>query len=262
MEYLIDTHAHFDICIEEYNLDENMIISEMRENGIHKAVQVSVDYDRFDWAEDFFKKHEFVYIAFGIHPASDYTDEQIDGVRARLIALKNSDYRDRVFALGETGLDYHWMKHNKEIQRELFEKQIQIAKELNLPIIVHSRNAIEDTISILRNNQVERAIIHCFSGTPHDAKILLDMGYYISFAGNVTYKKTENIQDSAKYVPIDKILFETDSPYLTPQKVRSNKNRSSYVKYVYEHIAELKKISVEALSDAVNESFEKLLSGK
>jgi TatD DNase family protein len=254
----IDTHAHFDLCIQEAGFTEKELLEDMKTEEVSCAVQVATHTDTFSWTRQFSRKYAHIYFALGIHPT--YIDhsgdfEQLSDIVQKVIA---TDERKKLLGIGEIGLDYYWMTHSREAQIEAFEKQLAIARAHDLYVIIHSRDAMEDTIAVLRNHDVEKCILHCFGGTKKDAEILLDMGYYISFAGNVTFKKATVLQEAAAYVPVDRILLETDCPYLAPVPKRGEKNKPDYVKHTYAFIADLKKLSLTELSKRIKSSFEEI----
>lgn len=256
----IDTHAHFDICIENAGFTEEQLIKDMESEKIEFAVQVSTEQTDFKWCRNFSKKYNNIFFTLGIHPSSEFVEDDLKYLEDSVVEVFNTEEAKKIFGIGEAGLDYYWMAHERDKQISLFERQIIIAKENKLPIIIHTRDAMEDTIAILKENSVENGVVHCFSGNKKDAKKLLDMGLYISFTGNVTFKKAEEIQEVALYVPNDRILFETDCPYLAPVPKRGKKNKPDYVKYIYEHVANLKKIELEELSSIVKGNFNSLLN--
>jgi TatD DNase family protein len=258
----IDTHAHFDICMNEADFSEEQLMADMKTANVEIAVQVSTEQTDFKWCRDFANKYDNIYYTLGIHPSSAFTDEDLTTLKkftSEIFKTKN-DYK--LFGIGEAGLDYYWMAHEREKQIELFEFQLQLAKQNNLPIIIHTRDAMQDTIDILKNNSVENGIVHCFSSTKNDASKLLDMGLNISFTGNVTFKKATDLQEISLYVPNDRILFETDCPYLTPVPKRGKKNKPDYVVYIYNFVAGLKNMSVEELAAIVKNNFESLLGNR
>ncbi|MFW5808045.1 MAG: TatD family hydrolase [Spirochaetota bacterium] len=251
----IDSHSHFNLCIDEGATEEELL-QQMSANHVLHAVQVSTDAANFTWSREFSNKHPHILYTLGIHPSSDYTDD--DFVRMEQIVEESVSEGERLFGIGETGLDYHWMAHPRETQMENFSSHIEIAGKYGLPLIVHNRDAHEDAYYVLKSMDTAAVIIHCFSGTKDDAKRFLDLGYYISFAGNVTFKKAVELQDALAYVPADRILFETDCPFLTPVPHRGKKNRPDYVRYVYQFAADYRNEDVEYLKDAVCANFSRI----
>jgi TatD DNase family protein len=251
----IDTHAHFGICMQHTKLKEHELLSKMQDAKVEYAVQVSTEQTDFKWCRDFALKHQNIFFTLGIHPSSEYVEEDLNMLVKLVSEVRLTEEKKNLFGIGEAGLDYYWMAHPKGKQIKLFEMQINIAKEYNLPVIVHTREAMQDTIGVLKSNSVEKGIIHCFSGTKSEAAQLLDMGLYISFAGNVTFKKSHELQDVALYVPVERLLLETDCPYLTPAPKRGRKNRPDYVVHTYNFIAELHKQKVEDLAMQIKNNF-------
>jgi len=245
MMKFVDTHAHISMSL--FNDDIDNIIKRMDEVNMDFLVIPSVDLESSIISIEFAKRNPskfFVGIGFQPEEVPKWKDEDY----SKLFDLaKNKS----VVAIGEIGLDYYWDTSTKEIQHKVFRKHINLAKELNLPLILHNRNAHEDIINILKeeNAQTVGGIFHCFSGDYEFAKQCLDLGFYISFAGNITFKKAEDLREVAKNIPLDRILIETDSPYLTPMPYRGKRNEPSYVKYVAEKIAEIKNISLEEVAE-------------
>jgi TatD DNase family protein len=163
-----------------------------------------------------------------------------------------------LFGIGECGLDYYRMRQPREAQMRSFEFQLDLAHRFFLPAIVHSRDAMDDTIDLLWRKRPGKGIMHCYSGTPQDAKKLLDLGFYLSFAGNVTYPRAHTLHDSARYVPLDRLLIETDAPFLTPVPLRGKQNRPHNVHYTYRYIADLRGEPLSRIEKAVHENFMRL----
>lgn len=237
-----DTHAH--VNDKRFDEDRETFINSLSENNIYAFTEVAYDMKSSYGAVELAEKYDRVYAAVGTHPADcdTMTEDALEELRT-LCA------HDKVVALGEIGLDYYYDDNpHRDVQREWFEKQINLAKDIDIPIIVHSRDAMEDTINILKATNACDGIIHCFSGSVESAKILLDMGFYISIAGPVTFKNARGLLDVARCIPIDRLLIETDSPYLTPEPYRGKRNCPVYVRYVCEKIAQLRNMSVEELA--------------
>ena len=237
-----DTHAH--VNDKRFDEDREAFIKSLSDYNVSNFVEVAYDikssYDAVSLAERF----DAVYAAVGVHPSD------VDGiVDSDMDVLSHLLSRDKVVALGEIGLDYHWDDApQRELQKEWFVRQIDVAKEADMPIIVHTRDAMEDTINILKDTVVSDGIIHCFSGSVESARILLNMGFYISFAGPVTFKNARGLLDVARFVPDDRLLIETDSPYLCPEPNRGKRNCPGYVGLVCERIAAVRGIEVEELA--------------
>jgi len=221
---------------------QNMVVVGFDEPTIKKAIQIAETYD-------------FIYASVGWHPvdAIDMTDEH-------LAWIEELAQHPKVVALGEMGLDYHWDKSPKEVQKDVFRRQIRLARKVNLPIIIHNRDATEDVVTILKEEHVEEVggIMHCFTGSIEVAKQCMDMNMYISFGGPVTFKNAKKPKEVATELPLDKLLIETDCPYLTPHPFRGKRNEPGYVSYVAEQIAELKGITYEELADITTANAKKL----
>ena len=236
---LIDTHAHL-VSLE----DIDGAISRAKETGVEKIISMSTGLDSCYTTIDVANKYDSVFIALGIHPhsASTYTEEVV----AKIEELTS---HDKVVAIGETGLDYHYMNSPKEIQIESFQAHIDMATRLNLPFVVHVREADEDMQKILSQGNLNEnpGVIHCFTGNWETAKKYLDLGFFISFSGIVTFRRAHEVREAARKVPIDRILIETDSPYLSPVPMRGKKNEPAYVKYVAEVVSEIREMDMESL---------------
>lgn len=250
----IDSHSHFDICMEK-GFSEEELIQGLVENNISAAVQIATHTDNFQFCIDFASKYKNIYYALGIHPSDPCGEEEISILSGTI--AQNADDK-KLIAVGEIGLDYHWMETPEGNQQYYFKKQIEIAMKNDLYIIVHSRDAMPDTIKILDEMSVKKAVIHCYSGTKEEAQYLVDKGYFISFAGNVTYKNAHNIREAAEVVPFNQMLLETDCPFLSPVPKRGQPNRPDYVRHTYQFISELRNISIEKLSAQLKQNFEKL----
>ncbi|MDA7028394.1 TatD family hydrolase [Bacillus sp. CLL-7-23] len=254
---LFDTHAHLNA--EQYHEDLKEVIARAREEKVERIVVVGFDRPTINCAMELIEEYEFIYAAIGWHPvdAIDMTDEDLSWI-------KELSSHEKVVALGEMGLDYHWDKSSKDVQKEVFRKQIALAKEVNLPIVIHNRDATEDVITILREEGAEQVggIMHCFTGSAEIAKECIDMNFYISFGGPITFKNAKKPKEVAKQIPIDRVLIETDCPYLTPHPFRGKRNEPSYVKFVAEQIAELKGLTYEEVAAKTTENAKKLFNIK
>lgn len=237
---LFDTHAHYDD--ERFDEDRDELLSLMPEKGVELIVNAGSDLASSIKSVELAEKYPFIYAAVGFHPheAKSMTAE----AEAEILALAK---HEKVVAIGEIGLDYHYDLSPREVQREVFARQIAMAKEAGLPFVVHEREACKDCLDILKAEGVgERAgVMHCFSGSRETAKIMLDMGMYLSVGGPVTFKNNVKTVDMVAYAPIERLFIETDSPYLTPVPHRGKRNDSSYVRFVAEKIAEIKGMDAE-----------------
>ena len=232
MEYF-DSHAHYNDDRFKDNKDE--LIKEMYKNGITKLVCAGYNVESSIKAIEIAEQHNHVYAIVGISPndIENFKESDID-------IIEKIAKSEKVVAIGEIGLDYYWNKENKELQNDVFSKQIDLANKLNLPIVIHSRDAVMDTIEMIKNKNVvnKKGIFHCCQLNPEFIKEAVKAGYYISFSGNVTFKNAK-AERAVKEVPIEKILIETDSPYLSPEPMRGKRNDSRNVKFVAEKIAEI-----------------------
>jgi TatD DNase family protein len=252
---LFDTHVHLNA--EQFNEDLEEVISRAKEAGVGKMVVVGFDRPTIERAMELVERYDFLYASIGWHPvdAIDMTDED-------LVWIEELSSHSKVVALGEMGLDYHWDKSPKEIQKEVFRKQIHLAKKVKLPIVIHNRDATQDIVDILREEGAEEVggIMHCFSGSPEIAQECVDMNFYISLGGPVTFKNAKKPKEVAKEIPLERLLIETDCPYLAPHPNRGKRNEPAYVKLVAEQIAELKGISLEEIEAVTTENANKLFN--
>ena len=249
---LFDTHSHYND--EKFDEDREDIIKQTYEAEITKFVCAGYNVKSSKEAVKIANKYEYVYSICGISPndLEDYNEENISKIRDLAVDKKN-------VAIGEIGLDYYWNKENKEIQKQAFIKQINLANELNLPIVIHSRDAVQDTIDILKENKVnKKGIFHCCQLNKFLVEEGLKLGFYISFAGPITFKNSKNAEEIIKLVQNDKILIETDSPYLAPEPVRGTRNDSRNVKYIAEKIAYFKQMPVEKIAKITYENAMKI----
>lgn len=256
MKYMIDSHAHLDD--KQFNYDRDSIIKDLRENYIAYFINPASDMESSKNSLELSDKYEFIFSAVGVHPheAEDFTDEM-------LVELKEMARNKKVVAIGEIGLDYYYDNSPRDIQKDVFRRQMELAKELNLPVIIHSRDAYGDTFDILNEFKGEViGVMHCYSGSIEMAERYMSLGYYISFAGPVTFKNATNVKDTATKVPMDRMLIETDSPYLTPTPNRGKRNEPKYVKYVAETIANLREIPLSDLIESTRENTIKLFNLK
>jgi TatD DNase family protein len=250
---LFDTHAHLNA--EQFNEDLNEVMQRALEAGVSQIVVVGFDRPTITRAMELVEEHEFIYAAVGWHPV-----DAIDMTEEDLIWIEELAAHPKVVAIGEMGLDYHWDKSPKDVQKEVFRKQIRLAKKVKLPIVIHNREATADIIDILKEEHAEEVggIMHCFSGSAETAKECINMNFYISLGGPVTFKNARKPKEVAEEIPLDRLLIETDCPYLAPHPYRGKRNEPSYVKLVAEQIAELKGISYEEVAEATTRNTRKL----
>lgn len=238
----IDTHCHL---YKKYYDDLDDVLAKIKNSNISKVINNGCDRESNEEVLELLKKYDFVYGAIGIHPesADNYTEEDLKYVEDHI-----ND--EKVVALGEIGLDYYWTKDNKEKQKELFEFQLQLAEKYNKPVVIHSREATQDTIDILKKYNV-RGVIHSFSGSYETACIYIKMGFLIGINGVITFKNC-NLKEVISKLHLKNIILETDSPYLTPVPYRGKRNDSSHVIDIAEFICNLKGCSMGELSEETN----------
>ena len=236
---LFDTHAHYDA--EQFDADREAVLSALPGRGVSLVVNPGCDPPSSRAAAALSERYPFLYAAVGYHPenCAPYTDEDLEKLRA-LAA------RPKVVAIGEIGLDYYWEENPpREFQQMVFRRQMALAEELNLPVIVHDREAHGDSLAIVKEFPKVRGVFHCYSGSAEMARQLVDLGWMISFTGVLTYKNARKAVEAALAVPMDRLMIETDSPYMAPVPHRGKRNDSGYVLHVCEKLAELKGLTVE-----------------
>jgi len=254
---LADSHAH--LVDRKFDSDRREVVERSRAEGMSLVIDVGYDLDSSRRSVDLAGQADFIYSAVGIHP-----HDSGEAPKTYLDDLKKLAARDKVVAIGETGLDFYRNLSPQDVQRQVFREQLALARELNLPVIIHSRQAHEDLLDILRSDKVGPAggVIHCFSGSPEMARECLGMGFYISFAGVITYKGNNTLKSIAASVPPDRILAETDSPFLTPEPYRGKRNEPLYVRYAIEEIARIREIPAAELSKTLLENTRRLFGIK
>lgn len=251
---IIDSHAHYDD--ESFNDDRDSVFNEIRENGVIEVLNCAASYDSLKSTDDLTRSYDFIVGALGIHPenANEMKEDTIDEIRNYI--KKNN----KIVAIGEIGLDYYWDENPpKEVQKEVFRKQMNLAKELNLPVIIHDREAHQDTLEIIKEFPEVKGVVHCFSGSVEFAKECIKLGYYIGFTGVVTFKNAKKVVEVAKEIPLDKMLVETDCPYMAPEPNRGKRNKSDYIEYIIRKIAEIKEIDPYEANLSFNENFYRLI---
>jgi len=250
---LIDSHCHLDDT--RFDTDREAMIQRAREAGIEHLVSIGCDLETSRAAVELANKHPFISATVGVHPHE--VRHIKDGWYDELRALAKSG---RVAAYGEIGLDYHYDHSPRDVQRARFREQVRLARELGLPIVIHTREAQEDTITILKEEKAGEVggVFHCFSGDAWLAKDALDLGFYLSFSGVVTFQNATMLRDIVKTVPLDRILVETDAPYLTPAPHRGKRNEPAYVRHVADKIAEIHCLSTQQVEDATTQNTKRL----
>ena len=250
---LIDTHSHIDM--EDFEADFDLILSRARENGVKKIIIPAVEPSTFNRVIKTAEKSNGLYAAIGVHPEGARSFDK-NSLRCMEEMIKHP----KVIAVGEIGLDYYWDKSYNEIQKAVFESQIEFAKKHDKPIIVHDRDAHGDSLAILKHKNAAQVgvVMHCFSGSPKFALECVKEGFYIALGGVVTFKNAKKIKEVAQVVPLERLLVETDAPYLTPVPFRGKRNEPAYVKYVVEEIANQRGKSFEEIAQATTENAMKL----
>ena len=243
MEFF-DSHAHYND--EKFEQDRDELIKTIYDEKVTKIINAGYSLESSKTALNIVKEYDFMYATAGISP-NDLEDFEIENLNK----IENLAKNEKVVAIGEIGLDYYWNKENKDLQKQVFISQIEIANKLDLPIVIHTREAIYDTLGILKNNKCnKKGVFHCCPLNVDLVREGLKLGFYISFAGPITFKNSKNADEIIKMVPLDKILIETDSPYLSPEPLRGKRNDSRNVKYIAQKIADVKGISLEEVAEA------------
>ena len=241
MEFF-DSHAHYND--EKFDKDRENILKEIYKSGVTKIINAGYSLESSKKALEIAKNYDFIYVTAGISP-----NDLDDFKKNDLNKIENLAKNNKCKAIGEIGLDYHWNTENKELQKEVFISQIEIANRIKLPIVIHTREAIYDTLEILKNNKCNKAgVFHCCPLNIDLIREGLKLGYYISFAGPITFKNSKNTEEIIKMIPLDRMLIETDSPYLSPEPLRGTRNDSRNVKYIANKISEIKDIKIEEIA--------------
>lgn len=249
---IFDTHAHYDD--KSFDEDRSEVLKMLPQNNVFAVVNAGADIESSVKSIEISKEYDYVYASVGIHP-ENISDEKIDYINILEDLLKN----EKVVAIGEIGLDYHYTKDNKSDQIELFENQINLAVNHNLPIMVHDREAHGDTMDLLKK-YTPKGIVHCFSGSVEMAKEVIKLGMYIGIGGLITFKNAKTAVNVVENIPLSSIVLETDAPYMTPVPFRGTRCNSSYIKYTAEKIAEIKNINVEEVLKITKENALKLFN--
>lgn len=256
---IFDTHAHYDD--KAFAEDRSKLLLSMQENNVGKIVDVGADMASTKEAVSIAYDYDFVYAAVGVHPSEVEEMSEHDIETLRKYVIEDSARTDKkIVAIGEIGLDYHWEEPSRVLQKEWFVKQLELAQELEMPVIIHSRDAAEDTyelLSVYVKNGL-RGVMHCYSYSVEMAKKYVDMGLYIGIGGVLTFKNAKKLKEVAAEIPLDKIVLETDCPYMAPEPHRGKRNDSTYIKYVVKVLAEIKGISEEEVERVTFENACKL----
>ena len=243
----IDTHCHLDF--PEFNQDRGQVIKRAKDQGIGYIINIGSSIDGSKRSVELSRQYDNIYATIGIHPHDADSFNNKDEIILRELAGKN-----KVVAIGEIGLDYFKNYSKSDNQRKLFVSLIKLAKDFNFPLVIHTREAKEDTLRILKEAMPLKAVVHCFSGDETFLKDCLDLGFLISFTCNITYKKSENLRDMVKLTPIERLLLETDAPYLSPEGFRGKRNEPMHVKLLAQEIAGIKEINIEEIGRITTEN--------
>ena len=251
---LVDSHCHLNFSELVERLPD--VLATMRDNAVTHALVIGVNLPEFPSVLALAEQHANLYATVGVHP--DNPDAEEPDV-ARLVSLAQ---HPKVVGIGETGLDYHWCKGDLEWQHQRFRNHIHAARQAGLPLVVHTRESVADTLRLMREENADACggVMHCFTEDRESARAALDLGFYISISGIVTFKNATQVKEVASMVPLDRLLVETDSPYLAPVPYRGKLNQPGYVRHVAEHIADLRGIAYEALAAATSENFFRLFA--
>ena len=253
MEYIFDTHAHYDD--EDFDADRYELLESMKEHGVGTIVNIGASMRSCKTTLALAEKYPFVYGALGVHPSDcgTMTEEDIQWIKANAV-------NEKIVAIGEIGLDYYWDNVERDVQKKWFVRQLEIAKETGLPVIIHSRDAAQDTLEIMKaeHKDTTGGVIHCFSYGVEMAREYLNMDYFIGVGGVLTFKNGKKLKEVVEYAPMDKLVLETDCPYLAPVPYRGKRNSSLYLTHVVEEMAAIKGMSVEDVIRVTAENAKRL----
>jgi len=255
---IIDSHCHIDrVDLDQFGGSMESMLAHAKDLSVEEFLCVCIDLEHFDDVFSLAKAHQQIYASVGVHPVEQ---EGKDPSVEELLALAD---HEKIIAIGETGLDYfHVKKHTADWQRERFRRHIAASNQSGKPMIIHTREAKADTIEIMQQEQAQAGVMHCFSEDWETAKAALDLGFYISFSGIITFKSAADLREVAKKVPADRLLVETDSPYLTPVPYRGRANSPAYTYYVAEKMAEIRGVSIDNIAQQTTQNFNDLFFSK
>ena len=254
MNNIFDSHAHYND--PAFDADRDEVLNSLGEKGVSNVINCATDYNSSLISLSYAEKYPFIYASCGLHPEDikdDYEDE-LEKIYPLLIQKK-------CVAVGEIGLDYHYDEIPRKVQIDVFTRQLIKANEMNLPVIVHDREAHADTLELLKKYK-PKGVLHCFSGSVETAREVLNLGMYLGFGGVVTFKNAVKSVETAKYVPLDRILLETDCPYMAPVPYRGKRNDSSLIKFAAEKIGEIRGIDAQTVIDEANKNTKRLFNIK
>ena len=249
----IDSHAHYDD--EQFNSDRDELLTRLHENGVRNIVNIGCTIERSQYSIDLAEKYPFIYAAAGIHP-EDAADAPSDYLRI----LEKMTENKKVVAIGEIGLDYHSEGFDRALQMRFFNEQLDLAEKVGLPVVIHSRDATEDTLDILKARKQVKGVMHCFSGSAETAKQILALGMNISFTGVLTFKNARKAVEALEVVPLERLMVETDCPYMAPEPNRGKRCDSGMIVNVIEKIAEIKGVTHELVAEKTMENTLRLFS--
>ena len=244
---IFDTHAHYDD--EQFDEDRDELLASMQACGVEAVTNIGASLATSQNTIELTKKYPFVYGAIGVHP-NEVEDLNEDGIAW----LKENSGLPKIVAVGEIGLDYYWDEPGREVQKKWFLRQLELAREVKLPVVIHSRDAAKDTLDIMKSFHAENlgGVIHCFSYTKEMAREYLNMGFFLGIGGVVTFKNAKKLKEVVEYMPMEQMVLETDCPYLSPVPNRGKRNSSLNLPYVVEEVARLKEISVDEVIEITN----------
>lgn len=254
---IFESHAHYDD--EVFDEDREKLLTSMHENGIGWVINVGASLEGCKNTLKLIEQYPFVYGTMGVHPG------ETEGLNEESFAwLREQCSVDKVVAVGEIGLDYHWKEPGPHVQKKWFERQLELAREVKLPVVIHSRDAAKDTLDMMQELRAGDigGVIHCFSYTKEIAREYLEMGYYFGIGGVITFHNAKKLKEAVEYIPMDRILLETDSPYLAPEPHRGARNSSLNLPYVVQEIAALKGTSYEEVVETTADNAKKLFLNK
>lgn len=253
MTPIFDTHAHYDD--EAFDEDRDALLTGLPENGIARVVNVGASLASCERTIELMNRYDYIYGAIGVHPSetAELNEEAFEWLRQQC-------QLEKCVAVGEIGLDYYWDEPDRELQKAWFRRQLNMAREVNKPVIIHSRDAAKDTVDLMAEEHAEEigGVIHCYSYTKETAESFLKMGFYFGIGGVLTFKNAKKLKEAVAYIPLEKIVLETDCPYLAPEPNRGKRNSSLNIPYVIKALAELKGVEEETVRQAAWENAHKL----
>lgn len=253
MTPIFDTHAHYDD--EVFDEDRDALLAELPENGIARVVNVGASLASCGRTIELMNRYDYIYGAIGVHPSetAELNDDAFEWLRQQCRL-------EKCVAVGEIGLDYYWDEPDRELQKEWFRRQLNLARELAKPVIIHSRDAAKDTVDLMTEEHAEEigGVIHCYSYTKETAEVFLKMGFYFGIGGVLTFKNAKKLKEAVAYIPLDRIVLETDCPYLAPEPNRGKRNSSLNIPYVVKALAEIKGVEEETVRKAAWENAHKM----